>query len=216
LGTTVGNTVSEKAAVKFHLSSLVSMCVGLQAGCSSVQTCDRPGDPGCMGPIRVMQYEQMPVASIGKLQAAVALANETLCSPGFAAAAQGVTHWDHGSDNRQALPCDAGHKIVEHLLEPRCVVIRGWDPDEHWWITNRVEAFTDDGVIYVNTKRLSVLTTTQWAHVIAHESAHVAGYAHAGNKCRGNEKTVPYQVGRLVQEVAEHHHEEDPALARAN
>lgn len=173
------------------------------AGCAGVPVCDRAGDPTCEGPIRVQRYERVPVACITKLERAVARANEALCSQAFADAAGGVTDWDHASDCTQALPCFAGRDIVAYLRKPRRVVIRGWNPDEHWWITNRVEAFTHDGVIHVNTRRLPVLTETQWAHVLAHEYAHIAGYTHDGNQCRGNEKTVPYQVGRLVQQVAE-------------
>lgn len=61
-------------------------------------------------------------------------------------------------------------------------------------------AYEVEGAVFFNTRKESYGAGSPGN--IAHEVMHALGYTHNGNAASGNENTVPYYVGNLVDEMA--------------
>lgn len=67
------------------------------------------------------------------------------------------------------------------------------------WPWSRAIAYTQNGVIYFNTRKS--MDAYKRANTIVHETMHIMGYSHDGNTpSKYNDLTVPYYVGDMFEE----------------
>lgn len=69
----------------------------------------------------------------------------------------------------------------------------------YWGLFTKAIAYEENNCVYFNTRK--------WAYGagspgnVAHELMHRLGYVHNGNSAQGNQNTVPYWIGNLVDEI---------------
>lgn len=63
------------------------------------------------------------------------------------------------------------------------------------WLTRAI-AYEEQGAVFVNTRKEAYGAGSPGN--MAHETAHAMDYEHDGNSAAGNENTVPYVIGNLV------------------
>lgn len=68
--------------------------------------------------------------------------------------------------------------------------------------SNVANGYMLDGVIYTFRNRFNVLTPSQLAGHYAHEYCHLLGFADP-HSMKDIQQNVPYEVGRIIQEIAE-------------